>query len=109
MSFEGYYQFLCKNDHLHEEDVVGGLPNSFSCDRLVDGQKCGAEIADKTINLVDDTNVDAHGYRKPIEIQAAVKVTCNLGHAHITSAAKFRLSEKTYYWDGEKYIECSHA
>lgn len=107
MSFEGYYQFLCKIGHYHTENALEDLPEDFSCEELIHGAKCEAEIADKTINLVDDTNVDSYGYRKQIVVEERQLKECNLGHKHEVHSAKYQLSKEQYFYDGNEFVEIS--
>ena len=47
MSFEGYYQVLCKNGHLYENDVYNTDLEEWKC-------WCGESVA--WYNIVDQTN-----------------------------------------------------
>lgn len=88
MSYEGYVQQLCTNGHYSQADAYA---DGFAC---VD---CGAEIA--WTNAVDETNCDSFGYIPPEEfkkilVKEETVEVCNLGHAHITSPAVYRIPAK---------------
>lgn len=88
MSWEGYYQVICKNGHyFHAPDPFYG--ETSPC------KECGAE--DGWTNMVDETNCDSYGiipYNLLVEkylISEQVVETCNLGHKHVTQPALFRV------------------
>lgn len=105
MSYEGYYQVICKNGHYfqrdaYDEDYAGKCP-------------CGADQA--WLNSVDDTNCHAVGVipgpeLEQLRLSAPQTHTCSCGHTHVTAEATYRVpsEEETHrlqhYWDGENYI-----
>lgn len=54
MSFEGFYQIICKSGHLAEVDCYDSDPESWACHEPVDGMFCGQRPG--WWNLVDTTN-----------------------------------------------------
>lgn len=61
MSFEGYYQKLCKNGHLTEHDVYIEVKECY---------KCHSEFIWK--KLVDTTNDE----EEPAKLKMKVQITC---------------------------------
>ncbi len=59
MSFEGYFQVICKNRHYHEVDYIYDRPCNPKTDEEFKCPMCGA--APLWENLVDDTNCDERG------------------------------------------------
>jgi len=108
MSFEGYYQVLCRNGHSHQVDVYSGDEFVFDAkpsnlETVRSGQdyssnlpvyKCNAcgEVVGWW-NLVDDTNCDQAGLIALDEVKPAQYQTCNLGHEHTIEEAIYRPSE----------------
>lgn len=85
MSYEGREQHICENGHRYDAPCNYG--ESDLC-------HCGAKSA--WCNRVDDTNGDEYGFIvseefKKLLITAEVVETCNLGHAHVTKEATYRL------------------
>lgn len=109
MSFEGWYQLLCKNGHESSEDCYYHPDyGDWKC------PVCGAELA--WSNLVDITNgsyCDCYGPdKKPnpnceycqgtgridgyveLEVdQPEQTQVCNLGHVHVTKVAIYKIPE----------------
>lgn len=85
MSFEGYYQHWCSKGHY--------WTGVEFCRQEEDEQElCPDCHAEPTVSvLVDDTNCDSWGLVQPEEVTPAKYETCNLGHAHETEAAQYRL------------------
>jgi len=107
MSYEGYYQTLCEKGHLgpdipcqysveREQDIIKG----YTCTEWVDGKPCGASLT--WVNSVDDTNCDSQGYHFMEQLTEQVTKTCDLGHEHVWTAATYKPSENSYWYDQEK-------
>jgi len=83
MSFEGYYQRLCNNGHLSEEDVYSSCNEHYwHC------TVCKEPLA--WWNLVDQTNSQDEGKISLQEKSPATDCQCHCGHIHVAVA-------KTYY------------
>jgi len=75
MSFEGYYQILCKEGHEGNEDVCDMNFSRWFCDY------CGAGIG--WSKLIDQTNED--GSFDCVELEQLTnykKCTCSCGYVH---------------------------
>lgn len=96
MSYEGYEQLLCENHHYRTINCYEGIIG-VRCAKSIDGKPCGAKFI--VTNSVDETNCDAQGYKKPIELTPAVVETCSLGTFHELSAATYKLSDEIYSYD----------
>ena len=84
MSFEGYYQVLCKRGHASVRGLYDFDEADWFCSRPIEGDVCG----EKQVwwNLVDETNA-RENYVELEEITPRVTKTCNLGHVHVWSGA----------------------
>jgi hypothetical protein len=109
MSFEGYWQLLCKNGHCSDYPVTYGGEEAyfknFTCDHLIEGKPCGAKV--EWTNLVDDTNCDAYGYHKMEEQTKAIVKRCDLGFEHVWTEATYKPSKNPYFYDGnvDQWVE----
>jgi len=75
MSFDGYYQILCKNGHLHHADMFDY--EYWSC------WYCKYGIV--WSNLVDQTNTNGDEFVVKLEKLTTQKAcTCSCGHIHTT-------------------------
>lgn len=86
MSWEGYYQCICKNGHYFVVSDV--YSEEINC------LECNAEPAWE--NVVDDTNCDSDGVISMQDIDRllvspAKSEICNLGHSHQISPAIYRI------------------
>lgn len=89
MSFEGYYQMICKKGHLWHIECYNGEPELVTCTHKVAGQTCGQPT--KWWNLVDTTNgsfdddgvTRIDGYLEPVLLKDAERCICtSCGHKH---------------------------
>jgi len=71
----------------------------WTCPARVENAICHQPIGET--NGINDTNGEAIGERLLVPIAPEIKTTCNLGHDHIWTAARFRFSEQRYYYDAE--------
>lgn len=86
MSYEGRYQFLCKNGHYFiEADYCGDYDQMEVC------PECGELIRWK--NSVDDTNYEAYGFIdiEMFLVEHATIEKCDLGHDHVVRRARYRI------------------
>lgn len=100
MSFEGHYQILCEHGHLsnHPYGYSSHDLDDWVCRSTINSKPCQSKIV-KIENLVDDTNCESYGWRKPIEITPRTYVECNLGHSHVVNDPTYRLSDESYHYD----------
>jgi hypothetical protein len=91
MSFEGYYQILCGNGHLSDDDV-------YYCRQEEDYWKCtvcGEREAWR--NLVDVTNGSYYENERIdgfVELEVdhkPVSNTCDMGHQHLVSPVTYKI------------------
>lgn len=86
MSFEGYYQRLCKNGHLSCEDVyMSDNENYWRC------SNCKEPLA--WWNLVDQTNEPDEGKIELEEKEPATACQCHCGHIHVAVAKTYRIPD----------------
>ncbi len=70
MSYEGYYQFICKNGHLSTHDVYAMEPESFKCEAT----GCGAALAWwNQVNLTNGSFETVRG--KEVRIDGYIELT----------------------------------
>ena len=90
MSYEGYVQMLCCSGHLstREDETWGSNVCEEEC------HVCGKGIVWR--NYIDQTNCDDIGEidMQVFLITEPVVETCNLGRAHMTSHAIYRIPSK---------------
>ena len=102
MSFEGYYQILCRNGHNSGDNNVYDGPN-FNGPEVseYDGPdgtvkydtprwKCICGELAGWWNIVDETNCEAYGFVKFEEVTPLEYKTCDMGHQHITKESTHR-------------------
>uniref|UniRef100_A0A6H2A3L7 Uncharacterized protein n=1 Tax=viral metagenome TaxID=1070528 RepID=A0A6H2A3L7_9ZZZZ len=102
MSFEGHYQFLCKNGHLFSKDCWIGDP--WEKQHICPSCKSGAAWW----TLIDETNgpgiyddegnlIDANKYPGQIDLEveeSAVACQCDkCGNTHISKPARYKIPE----------------
>lgn len=107
MSFEGYYQKLCRNGHLTQHDVYDydskyefACPycgerfvwfntvdqTNGMCDFSCDTPRCSAQL-----NECDTCDKRIDGF---VQLEVDVPATterCNLGHDHITAQTRYKI------------------
>jgi hypothetical protein len=98
MSFEGYYQVLCKQGHYETFSVYHMDPEDWLCSACGSGAKWW-NLVDLTNGSYDDdgTRIDGYVYIEGIEFFPCKCNTC--GVVHYTSPAVYKLPEK-----GKGYI-----
>ena len=85
MSFEGYYQVLCENGHLHFVDVYD-FPDTWIC-------SCGKKAAWK--NMVDQTNNEDEGaINLEVEQEAVICICEKCKVEHIAKEVRYKIPEK---------------
>ena len=105
MSYEGHTQGLCKNGHTikfpsyYDIDYEQEKMKSWRCPARTNNIVCNETLGET--NSVDDTNCDSYGERLLIETSPAEVRTCDLGHQHDWTSARYRFSEERYYYDSE--------
>lgn len=86
MSFEGYFQRLCKNGHNCNCDGYCASDDD-RCDF------CDAEIAWE--NLIDQTNDDGQKDVVELEVDVPAEICeCSCGHRHQIKPARHKIPEK---------------
>lgn len=94
MSFEGYYQILCGNGHLSDDDVYDYRQEEghWKC------PACGEREAWR--NLVDVTNGSYYENERVdgfVELEVdhePVYHTCDMGHQHLVSPVTYKIPSK---------------
>jgi hypothetical protein len=98
MSFEGYYQGICKNGHYHTFGVeyTWDEPLKFRCDVKDGDVVCGEGLI--WWNLVDDTNCEEDGKVEVEILTKAVYEKCDkCGFTHLVKEATYKVPEGVGY------------
>lgn len=106
MSWEGYYQVLCKNGHL--SCVDGYAYAGYGLDDDDDEAYLCPVCGDGAVwhYCVDQTNTAGHAYDKFVEIETAKTETClTCGHVRTISEARYRVPTKEEIEQFHKKIE----
>lgn len=111
MSYEGHTQGLCRNGHptsfpcYYDIDYEQSQMRNWRCEARTNNVVCGEPLGET--NSVDDTNGESYGERLLVEISPAEVHTCDLGHQHDWTSARYRFSEERYYSESGKLVPLS--
>lgn len=88
MSFEGYYQILCRNGHLSEEDVYSESYNPYGVDKRK-CRHCGEFEVWR--HLVDQTNDEGEPVKLQIKKEAEICKCNKCDNEHTTTAPTYHI------------------